>query len=289
MGRKMPPLTWFRAFEASARCLSFTGAADELGLTQSAVSQHVRSLELRFGVVLFHRKSRGLALSDDGRRLLPDVSKALGSLAAVSQAFDAGSQRNMLTVATSVSFSQWYIAPGLREFWEAHPDIRLRIVNTTWPDEFHMPLADVEVRFGSEALVGKGAQRLLPDQSVVVASPSLAVDPNAFGEQSLIEAVGTSDGWKNWMQQVDYPDVLEPDVFVDSHGLAVDLARRGVGVALTSSLLAKPCLDDGSLVLIPAGSAPSVDGYFLAVKRDQNPLAQIFEEWLLARVSGHLV
>lgn len=286
MGRKMPPLTWFRAFEASARCLSFTGAADELGLTQSAISQHVRSLELRFGVVLFHRKSRGLALSDDGRRLLPDVSKALGSLAAVSLAFDTGSQLNLLTIATSVSFSQWYIAPGMLEFRKVYPDIRLRIVNTTWPDEFHLPLADIEVRFGSDALVGKGAQRLLPDDSIVVASPSISVDPYRLGEQSLVEAVGTSDGWKNWSQQVDYPDALAPSIFVDSHGLAIDLARRGAGVALTSSLLAKPCLQDGSLVTVPSGSAPSVDGYFLAVKHDQNPLASLFEDWLLARVNS---
>ena len=105
MSRSLPPLTWFRAFEAAARHLSFTAAAQELGLTQSAVSQHVRSLELRFGQMLFARKPRGLALTDAGRRLLPAVAKAIGGLAEASALFEPARPDSLLTVATSVSFS----------------------------------------------------------------------------------------------------------------------------------------------------------------------------------------
>lgn len=114
--KSLPPLTWFRTFEAAARHLSFTAAADEIGLTQSAVSQQVKALETRLRVSLFIRQARGMSLTDDGRRLLPQVGAALGTLAAATDTFDAGSTQNLLTVASSVSVAQWVIAPNLPNF-----------------------------------------------------------------------------------------------------------------------------------------------------------------------------
>ncbi|MEO0719011.1 MAG: LysR family transcriptional regulator, partial [Pseudomonadota bacterium] len=113
MPRGLPPLTWFRAFEAAARHLNFTSAADELGLTQSAISQHVRSLEMRLGVQLFRRNPRGLSLTDDGRRLAPQVGSAIAMLASAAASYDAGPSERLLTVATSVSIAQWILAPHL--------------------------------------------------------------------------------------------------------------------------------------------------------------------------------
>lgn len=281
----MPPLTWFRAFEAAARNLSFTGAAGELGLTQSAVSQHVRSLELRFGVVLFERKPRGLALTDEGRRLLPDVSMALNTLADLSRGYDHQPEGPSLTIATSVSIGQWYLTPGIADFRRANPDISIRIVNTTWPDEFHLPLADVEIRFGSERLVGKGAARLEPDRSVVVAAPGLSVDPENLAAHPLIAPVGTSDVWRHWAESVGYRKPVEPSLMVDSHGMAVDLACRGAGVALTSSLIAAPALAGGSLLRVAAPSTPSIDGYYLAANSNAGPAAQAFCGWLKSRIA----
>jgi len=282
----MPPLTWFRAFEAAARNLSFTGAAEELGLTQSAISQHVRSLELRFGVPLFERKPRGLALTDDGRRLLPDVGRAIETLADISRAYDKRPAGRSLTVATSVSFAQWYLAPGIGAFRAANPDINVRIINTTWPDEYHRPIADVEIRFGSKSLVGKGAKRLEPDALVAVGAPGLGVDRRTLKDHPLIEAVGTSDDWKRWSEAVGDGEERRPSLLVDSHGLAVDLARQGAGVALTSSLIACPSLADGSLIRLDLPSAPAIDGFYLAVNDGAKGDAAAFSSWLEARVRG---
>ena len=105
MTRSLPPLTWFRSFEATARTLSFTAAAEEVGLTQSAVSQQVKSLEQRLGVRLFIRKPRSLAMTDEGRKLLPQVAAALGTLAYATEAFDRQVDQNVLTIASSVSGS----------------------------------------------------------------------------------------------------------------------------------------------------------------------------------------
>ena len=135
MAKSLPPLTWFRSFEAAARNLSFTAAAEEIGLTQSAVSQQVKSLELRLRVPLFVRQARGLMLTDDGRRLLPEISAALDALAGAANRFEAGPVENLLTVATSVSVAQWVIAPRLPDFTARHPNIRLRLLSAIWPDD----------------------------------------------------------------------------------------------------------------------------------------------------------
>ena len=116
MAKSLPPLTWFRAFDAAARHLNFTAAAQELGLTQSAVSQHIRALESRLGTPLFVRKPRGLVLTDGGRHLVPDVAAALARLRIATDAFEPAVGGDILTIATSVSFAQWFLAPGLVDF-----------------------------------------------------------------------------------------------------------------------------------------------------------------------------
>ncbi|MGI9435393.1 MAG: LysR family transcriptional regulator, partial [Geminicoccaceae bacterium] len=158
MARALPPLTWFRSFEAAARHLSFTAAADELGLTQSAISQQVRSLEMRLGVELFQRQHRGLSLTDDGRKLQPRVGSALDSLAQATASYEIGSTRDLLTIATSISVAQWIIAPHLKDFLADHTGLRVRMLSTIWPDDFKALPADVEVRFGSKKQVGHGAE-----------------------------------------------------------------------------------------------------------------------------------
>lgn len=277
MPRGLPPLTWFRAFEAAARHLSFTAAADELGLTQSAISQQVRSLEVRLGAQLFVRKPRGLALTDEARNLLPKVGSALETLAAAAATFDAGAPGDVLTIATSVSVAQWLIAPNLSHFLAEHPNLRVRLLSTIWADDFKASIADVEVRFGSTKQVGAGARRLQPDQLIAVAAPRRT--DVKLGSTPLIEAVGTSEGWRTWGMRTGHGGGLEASVHVDSHGLALDLAAQGVGVALTSSLLSAPALAARRVVRVDPGEIIASEGYFLAIDQ-ANPAACAFGRWL---------
>lgn len=281
MARPLPPLTWFRSFEASARRLSFTAAADELGLTQSAISQQVRALELRLGTELFHRKARGLALTDDGRKLLPKVASSLDLLSEATASFDAGPTEGLISVATSISVARWIIAPRLSGFLDAHAELRIRILGTIWPDDFRAALADVEIRFGSDSLVGKGAERLLPDALIAVAAPSVSAD---IATGRLIEAVGVSEGWRDWARAAGIPTPA-PSIYVDSHGAALDLAVAGGGIALTSALLARPALAQGRLAQLGDVSLPSSEGYFLAVNADA-PDAHAFADWLRGLVAA---
>ncbi|MEM6759480.1 MAG: LysR family transcriptional regulator [Pseudomonadota bacterium] len=278
MAKSLPPLTWFRAFEASARHLSFTAAAEEIGLTQSAVSQQVKALETRLAVALFTRRARGLSLTDEGRKLLPQVGSALGALAAATDAFDTGPATNLLTVAASVSVTQWVIAPHLARFAQEHPDIRIRFQSAIWPDDFNLTRADVEIRFGSETQVGRNAQRLLPDRLVAVKSATAAGDLISL---PLIEAVGTSSGWKDWASKVG--PVPEPQLFADSYGMALHLAAQGNGVALVSELLIGHALASGAITRAHPAAIDGNEGYFLSVN-DANPHAVQFQAWLLAQL-----
>ncbi|WP_147108280.1 LysR family transcriptional regulator [Tateyamaria sp. syn59] len=280
MGKSLPPLTWFRSFEAAARTLSFTAAAEEIGLTQSAVSQQVRSLELRLGVPLFVRRPRGLSLTDDGRRLLPQVGAALDTLASAAGAFDTGTSANLLTVATSVSVAQWLITPHLPSFASRYPDIRIRLLSAVWPDDFHTSRADVEIRFGSEKQVGEGAEALAPDRLVPMKAPRLH---GRLEDLPLIETVGTSGGWKAWQAEV--CAAPQPTLYTDTYGMALQLAAHGNGVALVSALLTGHARRSGVLELAYPGSIASQEGYFLSVN-ESIPAAVAFRSWLLELLSG---
>ncbi|WP_394688612.1 LysR family transcriptional regulator [Hoeflea sp.] len=280
MVKALPPLAWFRAFEAAARRLSFTAAAEEIGMTQSAVSQHVKSLETSLGVPLFIRRARGLSLTDDGRKLLPQVGTALETLSAAASAFDRVPTQNVLTVASSVSVAQWIISPGLAEFTRIHPNIRIRFLSTIWPDDFHTVRADVEIPFGSQKQVGRDAVMLEPNGLIALKSPSLE---GTLQSLPLIESVGTSDGWKTW------GDVLggspKPQIFVDSYGAALNLAVDGNGVALVSEVLAQNALRTGQLVLACDAAVPCKEGYYLRID-ESDPTAQQFRDWLFEKTNN---
>ncbi len=279
MGRSLPPLTWFRAFEASARHLSFTAAAAEIGLTQSAVSQQIKALETRLRVALFTRKARGLALTDDGRRLLPQVGAALERLAVATDMFDAGPTDELLTVAMSVSIAQWVVAPRLARFTTPNPGLRLRILSAIWSDDFHTAMADVDIRFGSRKQAGDSALELTPNRLIALTSPHMT---KPLSEAPLIETVGTSDGWRRWGAAVGV-DGLNPTLYADSYGMALHLAAHGNGVALASELLAGHALASGQLIRAHPAAIAGKEGYYISINHP-SAAAQQFQSWLLAQL-----
>jgi len=274
MLRSTPPLTWFRSFEAAARNLSFTAAADEIGLTQSAVSQQVKSLEQRLGVPLFIRKPRSLALTDEGRKLLPQVAAALGSLASATETFDRGIDTNVLTVATSVSVAQWCISPRLSDFAQKKPNIRVRLLSAVWPDDFQKSQADVEIRFGTAAQAGNDAISLGPNRLVAVKSPRLR---GGLKDLPLIETVGTSTGWNAWQKK--YGTLSQPVLFADTYGLALQLTSDGNGVTLISEFLAAKALRTGVLERISTGFIEAKEGYYLSFNEKADG-ASTFADWI---------
>ncbi|WP_318168490.1 LysR family transcriptional regulator [Roseobacter sp.] len=288
MSKSLPPLTWFRAFEAAARHLSFTLAADELGFTQSAISQHVRALEDRLGCQLFVRANRSLQLTDAGRLLVPDVTAAMGLLTQAVRRFIPDGDRAKLTIATSASIAHFVIAPHIAAFTARHPDIALQLITTIWPDDFAASTADIEIRFGAPGVVGAGASLLEPSYLHIVAAPEVAgalaapVRLTDLRALPLIQAVGLSTGWTALSRRQKLSDRLEADLYVDTHGMAVDLAIAGAGVALTHFQITRNAIQRGDLCEIALPHVPAEEGYYVALKATALPeQQQQFVDWFL--------
>lgn len=279
MATALPPLNWFRAFEAAARHLSFTAAADEIGMTQSAVSQQIKALETKLGVPLFERKARGLALTDDGRRLLPQVDAALDTLTAATRSFIPDQPKKLLTVSVSVSVLQWVIGPTLPAFRAAHPDIALRFIGAIWPDEFSRSLADVIISFGSRKQAGPNAA-LLGSGKLIALAPSQMDTP--WDTIPVIDTVGISGGWSKWRTATGI-SCADPSIYVDSYGAALDLSSNGNGLCLVNETLARHAVQSGSVVPVNPITIDANEAYFV----ETNPASQdaeTFRKWLESTV-----
>lgn len=286
--RVTPPLTWLRAFEAAARHRSFTQAGDELGLTQSAVSQHVRALEAHFGHPLFRRAHRQLHLTEWGRLLLPDITTGLDVLAQATQRMAPKPQDQMLRVATSASIARHLLAPRLAEFARHHPGVAIDLQSTVWPDDFVGSAADIELRFGRAEMVGNGARLLLPSALHAVGTPEIAAKFSAErsntmsreGSLCLIQPVGIANEWADLLPGA------KPTLFVDTHGMAVDLALGGAGAALTHVQISRPAILSGALIALPLPQIPAREGYYIARRDTANPdISAAFEAWLDDRIA----
>jgi LysR family glycine cleavage system transcriptional activator len=289
MAQALPPLNWLRAFESAARHLNFTTAARELNLTQSAVSQHVRSLEMRLGTILFVRKARGLAITDSGRQLLASVAPALAGLTKATAMFMPQRTENSLKVACSWSFSLAWLSSRLGLFLASYPGIRVQIVGTLWPDDNRLVGADIEIRYGSRELAGDGAELLFEDEVLPVCAPhklqgDLTIE--SMYQSGLIHTVGSSDTWYSWAEYLGLKSPDSVSCSVDSYSVAMELARNGVGVALVSRVIAEDSLRSGALVVPVNLAAPAIDNHYLAInsREGDTSAADHFADWLRNQV-----
>ena len=276
MTETTPPLTWLRAFESAARHLSFTRAGEELALTQSAISQHVRALEAHLGQPLFHRDHRQLRLTEAGRLMVPDVAAGLSLLGQAARRFREDPTRRHLRIASSASVAHHILAPRISEFAKIYPNTVLDLRTAVWPDDFLTTAADIEVRFGSADMVAQDATRLDPSVLVGVATAQMAERYLDDQPVPLIQPVGLSTTWGDIRKNA------VADIRVDTHGLAVDLACQNAGVALTHNLIAAEAVRTGRLTRVDIPEIAAKESYYVAVKSPAvNNLASAFAEWLI--------
>lgn len=293
-----PPMGGIRAFAAAARLLSFTGAAEELGVTQSAVSHGVRELEARIGKPLFVRDRRRLALTETGRLYLPFVADALDRLKAGDRAI-ADPERNphILTVSVSPSFAAKWLVPRLGAFFATHPDLDLRISATPQ----HVNLADGEidlaVRHGDGHWPSLNAVQLCRESLFPVCNPLLApggamLELDALARLPLIHH-RNPQLWIDWFRGCGFeppPGVRHGPVY-NEMSLAIDAAVAGQGVALARSALAALDLEAGRLVRPAGQSAPALFGYWIVCAPASADLPKIarFRSWLLGEAKDDTV
>jgi LysR family glycine cleavage system transcriptional activator len=293
MARRLPSLNALRAFEAAARHLSLTKAADELSVTPGALSHQIKALEARLGARLFQRTARGLAFTDLGRDYLPVVRDAFDRLAAGTDTLFGPAQTATLTVSVSPNFAQKWLVPRLGRFATAHPAIDLRIAASTEHIDFAASDVDLAVRHGDGNWPGLSTAKLADERVIPVASPRLAAGkpplkrPRDLKEHTLLHAPGPVD-WRAWLEAAGIADIdVRRGPRFNQASMAIEAAVDGVGVALARTALAALDLGAGRLVppFGPALAAPFAYYIVCPAPLASRPKIRAFRDWALAEAA----
>ena len=284
----IPPLPPLRLFEAAARHESFTKAADELGLTASAVSHGIDSLEKWLGVELFHRRPRGVTLTPAGHHLLPYVSEALAMVALGVQRLPGrrGERRVVLSVAPT--FAQRFLVPRLPRFRTLHPGIRLAIDTSHRQALFPMEGVDLSIRMGKGAWPGVKSDLLFREQLVPVATSDYLASVRRDGEinwakVTFLRVSSLELDWGAWIEGAGAQIEIGEDLHFDTVSLATDAAASGMGIAIGRAPLISPDLAAGRLVKADTRVIDIETGYWLVGPDGQEtrPAIRSFRRWVL--------
>ena len=284
--RYLPPLHWLRAFESAARLGSFTRAADELHVTQSAVSQQVKLLEHYLGSALFRRRPQSLVLTDQGNALLPTLTRAFDQVGATAQQlFGEQRQRERLTLRVNTSFAGLWLSQRLPRFRARHPEVGLRLQHAFWSPSGEDEAADIDIGYGAGDVERGRVEPLTRETRFPVADPASAARlQSAEGvlAQPLIEVVGNEVGWVEWSQQaLEEPGDIVPALQLEASIIAYELARAGGGVVLAHRTLVARFLREGSLQRLPGPEVETSEAFYLVTEHRLSGAVDKLWTWLL--------
>ena len=296
MAFRLPPLSSLRVFEAAARHSSFRKAADELNLTASAVSHGIQTLENWLGVELFTRESRGLRLTPAGEVYAPLVNQALSVLAKATDQLPGRKATGTLSVSSAPTFANIILLPRLGKFIAQHPDIRLTIDTSHQLVDLTLDDFDVAIRFSSTEKPAANWTLLALETLTPVCSPSLkeqvgaASDANLLSRAPLIHVTSVSADWSHWFRAsgMEAPSLIDSGLRVDRMHLALDAAKRGLGVVLGRSPLIDSDIESGRLVPLVSTAIPSGNGYWLVTSETEFEKREVklFRQWLLSELGA---
>ena len=289
MLRSHLPLNALRAFEASARHLSFTRAAIELCVTQAAVSHQVKSLEAQLNVTLFRRLPRGLMLTSEGESLLPVLRDAFDRIALTLDQFEGGHYREVLTVGAVGTFAVGWLLPRLADFHSRYPLIDLRLSTHNNRVDVAAEGLDYAIRFGAGAWHGTDACPLLEAPLTVLCVPQIAEQlhsPADVLKHTLLRSY-RADEWNLWFQAAGLPsDTRMPrSVVFDSSLAMMEAALQATGVALAPALMFSRQLEN-DVIRQPFEVGITTGSYWLTrlQSRAETPAMLAFKGWLQASV-----
>lgn len=254
MQKKLPPLNALRAFEAGARHLSFTKAAEELHVTQAAVSHQVKALEEHLGYPLFKRMTRKLGLTEQGRVLFPVVSEAFMRIAETAEDLRDAGDSHTLTVSVTPAFGAKWLVYRLPKFWQKHPEIDLRVHHSIQCADLRYDDVDVAIRYGAGSWDGLESEFMLRVDYTPVCSPALLNGkhplkrPDDLRHHTLLHE-DDYDGWTQWLAVAGVNDVNpRRGPILDDWTVLVQTALDGGGVALGKPSMLARDLAEGTLV-----------------------------------------
>ncbi|GAA0556901.1 transcriptional regulator GcvA [Halomonas salifodinae] len=293
MRRHLPSLNGLQCFEAAARHLSFTRAADELSLTQSAVSKQVAQLEAMLQHPLFRRIRKRLHLTPEGAVYLSEARKILAQVEMSTRYMQSyGGESQVLNVATLPTFGARWLIPRLKGFRFRHPDINLNILHRSEPFDMAQERVEVAFFFGHGAWPRAECIKLLDEELVAVCAPA-ALEGMAVGEPLdltrlvLLQSATRPEAWHDWFAAQDqYTEHSYHGPRFDTFYMSLRAAQAGCGVALVPRFLAQEELDEGKLVIPWPFALKSRDAYYMAHPEHMAELDKVraFIDWIRERI-----
>ncbi|MFP8968381.1 LysR substrate-binding domain-containing protein [Pokkaliibacter sp. CJK22405] len=287
--RLMPSLTALQCFESAARHLSFTRAAEELHLTQSAVSKQVAQLEDMLSQPLFARVRRRLHLTPAGALYLTEVDKILNQVDISSRyILTYGGDAEVLRIATQPTFGARWLIPRLPEFTRLHPNIQLDIRNELEPFDLQQSRTDIAFFFGQGQLPGARCRALFSEEVVPVCTPSLLknqpiTDARMLGQCTLIQCTSRPEAWHTWFSRLELtPSNSYHGPRFDTFYMCIRAAQAGYGIALIPRYLVEEELGEGKLMIAFNAPMPSHGLHYIAHAEQQGDVPKIraFVEWI---------
>ena len=298
--RRLPPLNALRAFEAAARHMNFSRAADELSVTPGAVSQQIQNLEDYIGAALFKRTSKGLLLTDAAQTALPALREAFDRLGEAASLLTAAVDGRRVTVSAAPSFAAKWLVPRLGRFEAAHPEVDVWLSAGMELVDFASGEIDMAIRYGAGRYPGLEVTRLMSETVIPVASPGLVAERSLLLPEDLAHHTLLHDGspdadescpdWVMWLtaRGIKGVDGNRGPRFNQS-SLVIEAAMNGRGVALAKRALAQADIDAGRLVA-PMQITTAVDfAYYLVHPKAKGRLSQVkaFAAWVTAEANAH--
>lgn len=285
--RYLPPIHLLTALEASARNGSFTEAAKELDLTQSAVSRQIRKLEEQIGFDLFVRDHQVIKLTDAGAKYAYEIRLALRHIAAASMGLRANPEAKTFNVATVPTFGNKWLVPRLGDFNRKHPDITVNVFTRPEPFDFDAEPMDLAIHFGASAWMGSRGVRIMDEAVVPVAAPSLLKEracssPKDLLDFPLLVLSCRPEGWEDWFTQTNVEfDFIHGPLFDQMEACAA-AAMSGAGIALLPKFLFQREIDSGWLKVVLEDRMQSRLSYnaIWPIDKEDNPVRAIFVAWL---------
>ncbi len=295
--RDVPPLGCLVAFEAAARHLSFTRAAEELAVTQVAVSRQIKALEAHVGVRLFERLNRAVRLTPEGLAFQQAVADGLTRIAATATGFREGAQRRGLVVGSTTAFSAYWLMPRLSRFRNAHPQAELRFAVDDRCVDLLRQRIDLSIRYGGGHWPDVNAVFLCGSDAVPLCSPSYWGDrppvwnPRDLLAETLLEYDNIVDSrWSSWFRHMGVAVDSDPSsITVDAFTSMVQAAQNGQGIALLGSPIVDDLIASGALMAPTVFDRWTLPGaYHVVTPRaaETSPMLEDFLAWLQAEIAS---
>lgn len=288
-GQNLPPLTWLRAFEAAARHLSFTLAAKELNLTQSAISQHVRSLESWLGLDLFQRRGRALTLTEAGANYVPVIREAFSTLARGTRAFAGSDRGRTLRVLCNITFATWWLTPRIGRLITAAPWLTLNIQTTIWEPDQRPGNSDIEIRFGRSEDMSPTARLIMEETITPVCTPDFAGGTPDWRRHPLFDCAGVMSNWDAWLQSQGHELPARQKVnLASTYVLSLTAALTGQGLALAHGFMIDGIRRVAPLHVPWPHRLKLIEAYFLLppASHAETPATRAFSDWVEAEIAA---